>query len=239
MPKKHPASDAPADDRATKWIDRGTNPNSTLSPNVDELPSARPSERAITSLCNWKYTRPLSQQIRKMSAYNSKSTGHFGITYVPDNAIWGPFGSDDDLHRFLCINGKPITIWLGRPEYTPAFRRLKSSMPTGPVGDRCKTQVIVLKPTRTRYDQSVNINPIWASKYMDKTLKTGEKQAVPFKESFNVMDRLGPKNEMQHWPIQEMGVNDLVLLQCNLCCWRVNKDSKTLHRTMETLANSV
>ncbi|GBE79567.1 hypothetical protein SCP_0207670 [Sparassis crispa] len=187
--------------------DPGTTSRVDNPSHSEESPSAstRTTTRQISSLCDWDYKRPLSLRIHKMSTYNSESTGHCGITSVPDNTAWGHFNTEDDVHRFLCLNGKPITIWLvGKIQRNNTRKGYNSpsrlSIGIYPVveGDAQAAIQLLDKYASENKKQPLDRNPIWASKYMEKTLKTGERQAIPFKESYNAMDRLGPKSQMQY-----------------------------------------
>ncbi|KAL6302862.1 hypothetical protein BKA93DRAFT_750999 [Sparassis latifolia] len=131
------------------------------------------------------------RRIKNFSNYCNANANIYGVHNLLADLRWGP-ASDRELARLLCLQEKPVIIWIVSEVHSMWFF--------------CQG---VLQP---------NVRHLKAS---------DQPAAFPFEHFYDASKQFGLKDQMQCMNPNQVGKNDLVMVECNVTCWKVDADGKS------------
>ncbi|KAI0349494.1 hypothetical protein OH77DRAFT_1226567 [Trametes cingulata] len=154
--------------------------------------------------------------------FKDEKTNRFAVANVPSRATWGRKVDGVDLSRFLCIEDKPVIVWLAGPIVSKWFcNRL------GQPQDRVKIGISMLRDedlaaangllSRTMPAHIRAGNNVYASKLMTEWAR-GEPHPVisSFDQIYDATSSFERKSKMRKLHAYQLGMGDIVLLEVAL-----------------------
>ncbi|KAH9848185.1 hypothetical protein C2E23DRAFT_739945, partial [Lenzites betulinus] len=156
------------------------------------------------------------------------SANRFSIGLMPPSAQWGPVGDGSGLDKYLCFDGRPVTLWMAGV--------VTSIWLTPTEGSRVSIGLRLLNDRDhdvARLVQFGRVKPAgdptnaglttFASRFLSTR---GEHTSSSFEDVFNAIDVLGPWNSMDKILPDTLRKTDVALVECYVRRFK-SKDSNS------------
>ncbi|OBZ66981.1 hypothetical protein A0H81_12999 [Grifola frondosa] len=147
---------------------------------------------------------------------------------------WGvPTPLDEELDRIMCIDGLPVTFWIGGIARSLWFfsdggeprQRVNIGVRLLCEGDLESAHALVNGRSRPPINDMPNA--VYAGKLMTSRSKGDPAlTAAPFTRVYDATERFGPKTTMDTISAATISKNDVVLVECQLKRWKVGDKAK-------------
>ncbi|KAH9855231.1 hypothetical protein C2E23DRAFT_883192 [Lenzites betulinus] len=217
------ATACPLDDITTK---------DTLSTDVDSVQPGTPVTSAQLSI------RPAETEYISANFINrlvpiinfvDKSANRFSLGLMPLNAEWGPTGDGKGLDKYLCRNGRPITIWMTGIATSVWLAPIEGSRVN--VGVRLLTNRDVEVAHRILYGRSQpegDASHAGVSTYASRFLNNrGETACTSFEDVYDTTDSLESWTSMMKSNHDSVKKTDIVLVECYVKRYKATRDPGT------------
>ncbi|KAH9920729.1 hypothetical protein B0H21DRAFT_712878 [Amylocystis lapponica] len=199
------------------------------------------------------YTPALVHRLNGMVTFTDPANGKFAICEILQTATWGT-GPNDSI---FCIANSPVTIYIVGEVRTTWFHT-RLGAPQSYVNLRiCPVRAQDLRAARNLLASNATVPPralisilamfvlelnnvaaitkykntVYAGRRSTLKLK-GAPHATPveFTKCYDAREHFQSKSAMNKWPVDGVGFNDMVLMECYMTRYRVNDEGMAIYR---------
>ncbi|KAI9067026.1 hypothetical protein FKP32DRAFT_1601420 [Trametes sanguinea] len=156
--------------------------------------------------------------------FTEPDANRFNVGLVPLDCAWGPSGDGSGLDRFLCHNGRPVTVWMVGVVTSTWLAPTEGTRISIGVRLLCQRDLDAAKFFQFRMSNPHGDTSYAGLSTFAKRYLTSRGEPQTFTDTFDGRDRLVAWSAMPKLDANKINKSDIVVVECYVKRFKITRD---------------